>query len=159
VPAGGQVEARLTLTPRRRGRLALTGSTLARRDPLGLMRALRIVPSPATMLILPRRYPLPPLALGGGRRYQRGGIALASSVGDSEEFAALRDYRPGDPLKRIHWRSLARIRRRRSRRRCRWRRPSPARWARRNRCWTCSSSGSRPTASPPGAAWATSTDC
>ena len=109
VPAGGQVEARLTLTPRRRGRLALTGSTLARRDPLGLMRALRIVRSPATMLILPRRYPLPPLALGGGRRYQRGGIALASSVGDSEEFAALRDYRPGDPLKRIHWRSWARI--------------------------------------------------
>ena len=51
----------------------------------------------------------PPLALGGGRRFQRGGIALASSVGDSEEFAALRDYRPGDPLKRIHWRSWARI--------------------------------------------------
>jgi len=109
VPAGGQVEARVTLTPRRRGRLALTGSSLARRDPLGLMRALRVVPSPATMLILPRRYALPPLALGGGRRFQRGGIALASSVGDSEEFAALRDYRPGDPLKRIHWRSWARI--------------------------------------------------
>jgi len=28
-------------------------------------------------------------------------------VGDSEEFAALRDYRPGDPLRRIHWKSWA----------------------------------------------------
>ena len=30
-------------------------------------------------------------------------------MGDSEEFVALRDYRPGDPVKRIHWRSWARI--------------------------------------------------
>jgi len=29
-------------------------------------------------------------------------------VGDSEEFLALRDYRPGDPLQRVHWKSFAR---------------------------------------------------
>jgi uncharacterized protein (DUF58 family) len=52
---------------------------------------------------------VPPLALPGTRRYQPGGIALASSVGDSEEFVSLREYRPGDPLKRIHWRSSARV--------------------------------------------------
>jgi len=51
---------------------------------------------------------LPPLSLPGTRRYQPGGITLASSVGDSEEFLSLREYRPGDPLKRIHWRSWAR---------------------------------------------------
>ena len=34
-------------------------------------------------------------------------MALASSVGDSEEFVSLRDYRPGDPLRRIHWRTWA----------------------------------------------------
>jgi uncharacterized protein (DUF58 family) len=33
---------------------------------------------------------------------------MASSVGDSEEFVSLRDYRPGDPLRRIHWKSWAR---------------------------------------------------
>jgi uncharacterized protein (DUF58 family) len=32
---------------------------------------------------------------------------MASSVGDSEEFLSLRDYRPGDPLRRIHWKSWA----------------------------------------------------
>ncbi len=108
VPPGGEVEARLTLAPHRRGRVTLTGVTVARRDPLGLVRALRPLPAPATLLILPRRYPVPPIALPGARRYQPGGVALAQSVGDSEEFVSLRDYRPGDPLKRIHWRSWAR---------------------------------------------------
>lgn len=108
LPPGAEIETRLTLTPRRRGRLALRGTTIARREPLGLMRALRTQPAPATLSILPRRYPLPPLVLPGARRYQRGGIALAQSVGDSEEFVSLRDYRPGDPLKRIHWKSWAR---------------------------------------------------
>jgi uncharacterized protein (DUF58 family) len=30
-------------------------------------------------------------------------------VGDSEEFVSLRDYRPGDPLRRIHWKSWAKV--------------------------------------------------
>jgi uncharacterized protein (DUF58 family) len=108
IPPGGEVEARLTLLPQRRGRVTLTGLTVARPDSLGLARALRPQPAPATLLILPRRYPVPPITLPGARRYQHGGIALAQSVGDSEEFVSLRDYRPGDPLKRIHWRSWAR---------------------------------------------------
>jgi uncharacterized protein (DUF58 family) len=40
-------------------------------------------------------------------KYQAGGIALASHVGQSDEFVALRDYRHGDPLRHIHWRSWA----------------------------------------------------
>jgi hypothetical protein len=36
-------------------------------------------------------------------------VALASSVGQSEEYVALRDYRHGDPLRHIHWRSWARV--------------------------------------------------
>ena len=108
VPAGGEVDVRLTLTPRHRGRVTFRGTTLARREPLGLVRALRPMEAPGTLLVLPRRYPLPAVALPGSRKYQPGGVARATSVGDSEEFASLRDYRPGDPLKRIHWRSWAR---------------------------------------------------
>jgi uncharacterized protein (DUF58 family) len=40
-------------------------------------------------------------------KYQQGGVALASSVGQSDEFVSLRDYRRGDPLRHIHWRSWA----------------------------------------------------
>jgi uncharacterized protein (DUF58 family) len=72
------------------------------------LRGLSCVPENANLLVLPRRYPLPPIALPGSRRYQPGGVALATSIGDSEEFVGLRDYRPGDPLQRIHWKSYAR---------------------------------------------------
>jgi hypothetical protein len=32
---------------------------------------------------------------------------MALSIGESEEFVSLREYRPGDPLRRIHWKSFA----------------------------------------------------
>src|SRR4029078_2494343 len=56
---------------------------------------------------LPRCHPIPPLRLPGARRLQRGGVAFSHNVGDSEEFIQLRDYRPGEPLRHIHWPSFA----------------------------------------------------
>jgi uncharacterized protein (DUF58 family) len=104
-----ELTLRSELLPLRRGVLRLSGITLARADPLGLFRALVKVPLPQTTLILPKRYPLPPIALPGTVKYQEGGVALASHVGESEEFVSLRDYRQGDPLRHIHWRSWARV--------------------------------------------------
>lgn len=92
-----------------RGNQHFESVTLARADPLGLMRALSRLPAADNLLVLPRRYPMPPIALPGSRRYQPGGVSQSASVGDSEEFAGLRDYRPGDPLQRIHWKSFARV--------------------------------------------------
>ncbi len=102
-----EVQVRLELTPLRRGVLRFEGLRLARPDPLGLFRALARVPLPQATLILPRRYPLPPMSFPGTLKYQDGGVALASNVGQSEEFVSLRDYRHGDPLRHIHWRSWA----------------------------------------------------
>ena len=103
----GEGEVRLEVRPLRRGVLRFDGATLARTDPLGLFRAFVRVAAPQTMLILPKRYWLPPMALPGSMKYQEGGVALAANVGRSEEFVALRDYRRGDPLRHIHWRSWA----------------------------------------------------
>jgi uncharacterized protein (DUF58 family) len=105
---GERAELRLALKPRRRGRLELAGLVLARSDALGLARGLVRIPAPGAVIALPRRYPLPPLALPGARRFQQGGVTLATSVGDSEEFIGLREYRPGDPLQRVHWKATAR---------------------------------------------------
>lgn len=105
--AHGETEVRVEMLPLRRGLLRLTGVTLARSDPLGLFRAFRDAAAPQTVLILPKRYRLPALALPGTRRYQPGGVALAANVGRSEEFVSLRDYRRGDPPRRVHWRSWA----------------------------------------------------
>ena len=103
----GVAEAHGEILPLRRGILTFTGVTVARPDPLGLFRSFIRVPAPQTVLILPKRYVLPPVALPGSLRYQEGGVALAAHVGSSEEFVALRDYRHGDPLRHIHWRSWA----------------------------------------------------
>ena len=67
--------------------------TVARTDPFGLVRAFVKVRAPDTIVVLPRRYPLPPRAMPGSLKYQQGGVALASSVGESEEFVSLREYR------------------------------------------------------------------
>jgi uncharacterized protein (DUF58 family) len=107
LPPHGEAEARMELFPLRRGVLNFSGVALARPDPLGLFRAFIKIPAPQKVLILPRRYPLPDLTLPGAVRFQQGGVALATNVGSSEEFVALRDYRHGDPLRHIHWRSWA----------------------------------------------------
>lgn len=105
---GQEADVPLRLVPLRRGVVRFTGATLARPDPLGLIKGFARAPGAQSLVVLPRRYPLPPIALPGAHRYQRGGVALASSIGESEEFVSLRDYRPGDPLRRVHWRSWAR---------------------------------------------------
>ena len=103
----GEVEVSVEILPLRRGILRFTGLTLARPDPLGLVRALSRLAAPQTVVILPKRYWLPPLALPGTMKYQQGGVALAANIGRSEEFVSLRDYRRGDPVRHIHWRSWA----------------------------------------------------
>ncbi|MEJ0088798.1 MAG: DUF58 domain-containing protein [Limisphaerales bacterium] len=107
--ANGEAESQMEVLPLRRGILNFTGITLARPDPLGIFRSFSKVVAPQSVLILPKRYPLPPIALPGALRYQEGGVALAANIGRSEEFVALREYRHGDPLRHIHWRSWAKV--------------------------------------------------
>lgn len=107
LPPGAACTVEARLTPARRGRLELAGVAAGAVDPLGLAFAWARQPLEQAVLVLPKRYPVPRLELPGTRRYQQGGVALAATVGDSEEFMGLRDYRPGDPLKRIHWKSWA----------------------------------------------------
>lgn len=104
----GQVYQQLPLQPRRRGYLRLTAMLFSRPDPLGLFRAQVALPCAQTLLVLPRRYPVPRLTLPGRRQYQPGGLTLASHVGDSQEFIGLREYRPGDSPRTLHWPSWAR---------------------------------------------------
>jgi len=108
LPAAKETELSVTVMPLRRGYINFSGAIIARPDPFGLFRAFARVVTQDALLVLPRRYAVPNIQLPGSRRYQQGGVALASSVGDAQEFFSLRDYRPGDPLRDIHWRSWAR---------------------------------------------------
>lgn len=107
LPPNGSAEVRLELLPLRRGVVRFDAVAVACPDAFGLFRTFVQVPLPQSMLILPRRYFIPPLALPGHLKYQQGGVVLAGNVGESEEFVSLRDYRPGDALRHIHWPSWA----------------------------------------------------
>jgi len=109
LPILGEAEVNVELMPLRRGILKFTALTIARTDPLGLFRSFVTAPAEQSVMILPKRYPVPPIALPGALKYQEGGVALAANVGRSEEFVALREYRRGDPLRHIHWRSWAKV--------------------------------------------------
>jgi len=98
---------KIILQPVRRGYLRFASIAIGKCDPFGLFRRFKKYEHKDSLLILPKLYDFPPVNLGGQRKYQQGGVNLASSVGDSEEFFSLRDYRPGDPIRTIHWRSYA----------------------------------------------------
>ncbi len=97
------------IIPLQRGLLQFRGISVTAPDPLGLFNACLALALPQAVLILPKRYHLPPIQLPGARRHQSGGVALATSVGDAEEFRALREYRSGDPIRKIHWKSWAKV--------------------------------------------------
>jgi len=102
------VEISVTVKPLRRGHLRFRRLYVARPDPFGLVKAWRRVECRQSLLVLPRRYPVPRIPLPGQRRYQRGGLGAASQVGDSQEVVSVREYRPGDSPHHIHWRTWAR---------------------------------------------------
>ncbi len=88
----------------RRGPLGATGWTITTSDPLGFFRAERQCPDAEVAVVLPRFTSL------RGRREPREleASAVAPRAGSGNELFGIREYRPGDSLRRIHWRSSAR---------------------------------------------------
>lgn len=97
------------ITPRRRGLIRLNDLRLLLPDPFGLYQRCKKIEAPmATLAVLPKRYRLPTFELPGSARFQSGGDAAARNTGPSGDFVGLREYRQGDPLRLIHWKSWAR---------------------------------------------------
>jgi len=109
IPASGQYRVSNTLVPVHRGYLSFANVRLIKPDPFGLVNSVRNFPVKDKLLIFPRYINLGKVNLPGSRKYQPQGRALSNAVGESEEFLSLRDYRAGDPLKKIHWKSFARL--------------------------------------------------
>lgn len=109
VKPGRETRVFMELTPLRRGVIRLHDLRVQLPDPFGLFQKCSKVNAPAaTMTILPRRYPIPAIELPGGAAFKIAGDSNTNAIGNSGEFVGLRDYRPGDPLRHIHWKSWAR---------------------------------------------------
>lgn len=108
IAPGASADVSVELLPQRRGVASMDDLRVLLPDPFGLFQRCSKVPCPAsTLTVLPRRYRLPPLELPGQARFQIGGDSSSNAIGNTGEFVGLRDYRHGDPLRQIHWKSWA----------------------------------------------------
>jgi uncharacterized protein (DUF58 family) len=90
-----------------RGRYEVGPLVVRLTDPFGLCELVRAFPSIDKLTVIPQVVPLPSVRLAG--EYAGAGESRARSVAvHGEDDAATREYRYGDDLRRVHWRSTAR---------------------------------------------------
>lgn len=109
LPAGGRGVGRRTVTPARRGTVALGVITLRVHGPLGLMTRQADVDVTSTIRVHPA-FPsrdIAELALQQARR-QAEGLRTVRLRGQGTDFEALREYTPDDESRRIDWAATAR---------------------------------------------------
>ncbi|MDX6222944.1 MAG: hypothetical protein QOD91_1998, partial [Frankiales bacterium] len=90
-----------------RGRYLVGPVTMRLTDPLGLCEVAQSFTSTDTLVVTPQIWPLPPMRLGAGSGGS-GESRLRSTASLGEDEVGTREYRHGDDLRRIHWRSTAR---------------------------------------------------
>jgi len=101
---GAKGTMRLQFSPLRRGVIQLERMQIILPDPTGVFQRLaRAEQESDTLIVLPKRYAFDGLNFQGQSRNQLGGDSTSSLTGQSGEFVSLREYRPGDPPKHIHW--------------------------------------------------------
>lgn len=109
VGAGGRAQVTVEITPLRRGVIRLGDLRVLLPDPCGLFQScVRVACPPVLVTVLPRRFRVPPVALPGFSSFRISGETSTNAIGNSGEFTGLREYRPGDPPRQIHWKSWAR---------------------------------------------------
>ena len=85
-----------------RGGFVLGPTTVSSGDPFGIFRVSQKYPAQSSLVVLPMLFPIaefatPPGLLPGGRAIRR------KSIDITPHAAGVREYVPGDPMKRIHW--------------------------------------------------------
>jgi uncharacterized protein (DUF58 family) len=77
-------------------------------DPAGLFRATRTFPVAEEFAVFPRVYDVSDLSPLGAQRSLAPQDSTAPGIGQSQLYLGVRDYRPGDDLRKIHWPLTAR---------------------------------------------------
>ncbi|MBI2077855.1 MAG: DUF58 domain-containing protein [Euryarchaeota archaeon] len=109
--ARGVAVARYKVKPRRRGEYDIVDATVRRVSMLGLFERSETLPGATHVIVLPagakqlgvKVRPRPPVRTSEMSR------SLRAGAGD--EFYALREYLPGDPLGNVNWKATARMNR------------------------------------------------
>ncbi len=105
---GARARVVLQLVCSHRGAFSMNGFRAETDFPFGMYRSFTVFEREQHLMVYPRFEPLLRMDIPATRRYQPGGLALASTIGDSVEFVGNREYRSGDNIRDIDWRATAR---------------------------------------------------
>jgi len=104
--AEGEVRIPVAVPPLARGVYRVSAARIVSTWPLGLWKARRSVPAPEEIVIYPA-----PLALATSRGAGGGVGELYDMLGAAQGYlqpSSLREYRPGDEMRLVHWKASAR---------------------------------------------------
>ena len=98
---------KISITPLKRGELNLSLATLAKPDIFNMFNSIKHINSNDSILVLPKRYVVKSPNLDSNKLNSSEDNDVLSITGQGNEFFALRDYRDGDNVRNIHWKSWA----------------------------------------------------
>jgi uncharacterized protein (DUF58 family) len=107
LPGGKRAAVTYTVQSEARGRYPVGPLRLRLTDPFGMCELGRAFTATDPLVVIPRIWPLSSVRAGG--LWAGTGESVSRSVAASgEDDIATREYRHGDDLRRVHWRSTAR---------------------------------------------------
>jgi uncharacterized protein (DUF58 family) len=106
---GAVMRVPMRFTPTRRGYVRLCALRLTRADPLGVFRGAVRTRLEDQVLVFPKRYRVSWSGRAQTARHAQQGAIRTRNSGQGADFARLREYRPRDPMRHIHWRAWARL--------------------------------------------------
>jgi len=107
--AGSSAEASYQATPRRRGIFEIGPFYFYSGDPFGFYRHVRRVDALTQLAVLPTPLNTRVNYLHSTSQVRKDELATIAMPGYSSEFLGVREYADGDPLRKIHWASTARL--------------------------------------------------
>ena len=91
-----------------RGKFTIGPMKVRLSDPFGMVELDRTFQTTSSLVVTPRVIPLPPVPLSGAWTGSGDNRPRAFATGSAEDVT-VREYRRGDDLRRVHWRSSARV--------------------------------------------------
>ena len=107
LPGGTRAAVTYSVRSLVRGRYPVGPVRLRLADPFGMCEVTRAFTATDPLVVVPRTWPLAPVR-GGGLWGGSGDSITRSAAASGEDDIATREYRYGDDLRRVHWRSTAR---------------------------------------------------
>lgn len=108
VPPRSEVRVPYRVELRKRGAYRLDRLTVTAFDPLGIFSFTKRVSSVSEIVVLPTPQEMPDMILSGSERHGLLDLPVAALRGSGIDPDGVREYVPGDPLRRMHWKSTAR---------------------------------------------------